>query len=240
MALRTTFQEVIQQVRAEAKLSSNTSRGIDHLDYIKQLIRRHYYMLAEDYDWQHLEIKRDSSVSRKILQAGSRYYDFPTALNPLRIEKAWVKWGSVWLPLTYGITYNDRNALDPDADQRSDPITSWSFYGGDQFEVHPIPATNGAADGANEIAFEGQKKVEQLTSDTNRLDMDDILVSLLAAAEILAGNEKQKEAETKAQAAMARMQRLRANMGSKTRYRMGLGPIVETGNSWPRHPKYIR
>lgn len=238
MALRTTFGEVIEMVRSEARLSTNTSRSIDHLDHIKQLIKRNYKQLAEDYDWRHLELKRDTGVSRKLLQAGSRYYDYPTAVNPQKITRALVKWGGTWQPLEYGITYNDRSAYDPDNNQRVDPIMRWMAYGETQFEVWPLPATNGVADGVNEVAFEGQKKVTELTADASRLDMDDILVSLMCAAEILAANELEKAAAVKADAASARLSTLRGNTGSKARYVMGLGRVGET--VLPRAPRYIR
>lgn len=240
MALRSTFQEVIQQVRAEARLSSNTSRGIDHLEYIKQLIKRHYKTLAEDFDWQHLELKKESGVSRKILQAGSNTYSFPAAVNPLKITRAWVKWGSVWLPVEYGIKHQHYSALDPDQDQRTDPITNWAFYDGDGFEVWPMPASNGAADDNNEVAFEGQKNVEELLADNDRLDMDDILVSLMAATEILAANKQEEAAAVKGEAAMARLGRMRGNLGSKTRYVMGVGAVSDANTARPRHPVYIR
>jgi hypothetical protein len=238
VTLRVTLQEVIQQVRNEARLSTNTSRGIDHLDHIKELIKRHYYTLAEDFEWEHLKIKRDSAVSRRLLQAGDRYYNFPAALNVQTITDVWVKWGSGWLQLDYGITYPDRTAQDPDANQRTDPIRSWAFYGGDQFEVWPIPASNGVANGQNEVAFVGQKTVEQLLSDASRLDLDDRLISLMVATEILAETGQELAAKMKSEVALYRLGRLRANMGTKKRYRMGLG-AVSPHNEWPRHPRWV-
>lgn len=239
MALRNTFQEVIQMVRSEAKLSTNTSRGVDQLDNIRQLIRRHYLTLAETYDWPHLQLLRGSSTARKVLQAGSRFYDWPTDLNPLKVDEAWVKWGSTWVELEYGITPANYSVFDPDLDQRTDPVTNWSFYGGTQFEVWPIPATNGVANGANEMLFTGQKQVEALTTDSSRLDMDDHLVALMVAAEILAGNKQKEASEVKAGAAGARLGLLRANLADKTRYIMGRGLVNDTAR-YPRHPRFIR
>jgi len=241
MALRSTWGDVIERVRAEARLSTNTSRGVDHIENIRAITKRVYKTLAEEYDWRHLELKRDSSVSRKVLQAGSRYYDYPAAVNPQKIERAWVKWGGVWLPLDYGITYGgERTAFDPDNDQRADPVTRWMAYGEAQFEVWPLPASNGVADGSNEVAFEGQKLVTDLTDDTSRLDLDDHLVVLMAATEILAGNSQDKAAQVKGAAAGARLERLRANTGSGLRVRMGLGAVNASNDRWPRHPRYVR
>jgi hypothetical protein len=238
--LRNTLGEVVEMTRLEAKLSTNTSRGIDFLDHIKQLIRRNTTTLAEEFDWQHLELKKESSVSRKILQAGSRTYNFPTAVNPLRITRAWVKWGSTWLELNFGIKHQHFSAYDPDADQRADPITNWGFYSDTEFEVWPLPASNGVADGNNEVAFEGQRKIDALTDDNSRVDMDDILVSLMTATEILAGNDQEKAAAIKGDAAMARLAHLRStrSLGSKARYAMGRGRI-DSDVGRPRHPRYI-
>jgi hypothetical protein len=240
MALRTTLSEVVDMVREEADLSTATSRGIDHRDNIKRLIIRNHKMLAEDFDWQHLEIKKESSVGRKLLQAGSRTYNFPTALNPLKIRRAFVKWGSSWLELDYGVKYEQFSAFDPDSNQRSDPITNWDFYSDSEFEVFPLPASNGTANGANEMAFEGQKKVTELVADASRLDMDDILVSLLCATEILASNDRENAAKIKGAAAEARLNTVRGNLRSKIRYRMGLGRVDASGFVRPRHPTYIR
>jgi len=240
MALRKTLNEVVEITRHEAGLSSNTSRGIDRLDQIKQMIRRTYTMLCEEYDWTHLDTSKESSFSRKQLQAGQSTYNLPTSMNPQRITGAWVKWGSVWTPLNYGISYDNFTASNPDADQRSDPITNWAFVEGDQFEVWPVPATDGVADGNNEVAFDGQRLPEQLTGDDSRMDMDDILVSLMVATEILAGNEQDKAAQLKAQAAASRLERLRANMGSQKRIRMGLGAVNASPSYYPRHPRFIR
>lgn len=240
MTLRTTFGEVIEMVRNEAKLSSNTSRGIDHLDHIRQVIRRNYLTLAEDYDWQHLELKKESAVSRALLQAGLRTYAFPAAVNPLKITRAWVKWGNVWEKVSYGVSYEEFSALDPDANQRTDPVTNWQFYSDIEFEVWPLPATNGVVNGINEVAFEGQKKVEQLLADSNRLDLDDHMIVLLTAAEILASDGQKVASQLKGDAAMARMLRVRGNLGSKTRYTIGLGVIGGGNTTRPRHPDYVR
>lgn len=238
MALRVTLGEVIQAVRAECGLSTNTSRGIDHLDNIRQLIRRHQTTLAEDYDWQHLEIRRESALSRKLLQAGSRYYDFPAALNPLKVSGAWIYSGH-WREMHYGINYVSAIAFNPDTDQRSNPPTHWAFAGAEEFEVWPLPSTNGVANSDNEIGFIGQKKLEALTEDSSRLDLDDILVTLMVATEILAGQKRGEAAAVKGDAAMARLGRMRATLASQTKYVMGQGEVGRHAHLWPHHPTYV-
>ncbi len=238
MTIGLTFGAVIEQVRGECGISSNTSRGIDFLDNIKTKIRRVYITQAEEFDWQHLEIKRDSSVSRVLLAAGSRYYNFPTDLNREKIEGAWLKWGSVWHPLTYNISYKDRTAYDPDNNQRSDPVLSWMYYGNDQFEVWPLPNSNGVVDGTNEIAFEGQKNLNVLVDTNDTLDLDGYMVAMLVAAEILTGWKKIEAAGVLADAALNRRLNARGNMSTQTRYVMGQG-MVGSRSDYPRHPQYI-
>lgn len=240
MALRATLNEVVEAVRNETRKSTNVSRGVDHRDHIKQLVKRHYYTLCEDFDWQHLELKRDSAVGRVTLAAGQRYYTFPTALNTLYIEKVFVKWGSTWQEVDFGIGYANYSQYDPDANQRADPVRAWQWYGGDQFEVWPLPATNGVANSYGEIGFQGQAKPEQLAGDSNRLDLDDMLVELMVSAEILAEEGQAAAAKVKGDAAVSRLNRVRANMGSKRRYVMGRGEIGAAGNLYPRHPDFIR
>lgn len=232
MALRTTLNDIVEMVREEAGLSSNTSRGTDNRANIVRLIKRHYTTLAESYTWPHLEIKRE--VATKVMADGQRYYDFPANINTDKIESAWFKWGSLWHELDYGIGLDDYNAQDSETGDKSDPAVKWDFYGDSQFEVHPVPAS---ASGI--ISFVGQKKVETLNSNDSRADIDDILISLYVAAEILAMNKQQTVAEIKAQAAGARLAQLRAGKNDKTRIQVGIGRI-DRDTRRPREIKYVR
>lgn len=228
-------------VRNEARLSTNTSRAPDHLDHIRQLIKRNVIMLAEDYDWVHLNLHKETAVSRVVLQAGSRLYNFPTAVNINKIKQAWVNFGNIWQKVDYGVNYEHFSALSPDQDQRTDPVTNWQFYDTLSFEVWPLVATNGVANGNNEFAFEGQRNPDTLLADANLVDMDDYLVALLCAAEILGENNQKTAAATKSQLAADRMLKVRGNLGSKTRWTVGVGRIIASGERlYPRHPAYIR
>lgn len=239
MALRATLEELIEQVRAECRLSSNSSRGIDHREYIIQLIRRHYESLSENFEWEHLQLTRNSADSRKEIAAGQRLYDFPSAVNINRISKAWVQYAGGWSPIDYGIDYASYTALDPEADQRADPITAWGFEGRQQFEVWPLPATNHSASSPYYVAFEGQRAVERLTQNNSRADIDDQLIALYVAAEILAGNERKTEADVKLSAANSRMGTLRAGLTGKTRTTVGAG-VIGGGVRRPREITHIR
>lgn len=200
MARGTTLSELRELVRAEARLSTNTSRGIDNNDYIDRLIKRVYETLWDDHDWPFLRVRREDSG--KTIQAGQRYYDYPDDMSVETIEEVWAKFGSVWHKLEYGIPPDVYNDLDSDDDERSDPPLRWQMRDEDQFEIWPMPASN---DG--ELRFVGKRKFVQLVATTDRAEIDDIAISLICAGEILA-SQKQADAQTKFDQAVRRIQKL--------------------------------
>lgn len=216
MALRTTFGEIIDMTRSEARLSTNSSRGIDHLDHIKQVIRRNYITLAEEFDWEHLNLRRPDAY--KTINAGQRYYDFPANLNPQKISEAWFRWGEQWEPVGYGIGNEQYNELDSDLDIRSDPVCRWDYHSDatlNQFEIWPLPATGGT----NSLHFIGQKKVQTLVNDGDRADLDDLLIALSAAADLIRDKD---ERDRKTAQANARRMQLRGALSDKRRFAIGM------------------
>lgn len=231
MAIGTTLNDLVEMVRNESRLSSNTSRGTDMRENIVQLIRRHYQMLADSFDWQHLELKRD--MAYKDIVANQRYYDFPTNLNTDKIASAWFKYGEIWTELDYGISFEDYNSQDSEQGQTSNLVYKWDWYGASQFEAFPIPATTDA-----KISFVGQKKINALINDDSLCDLDDILISLHVAAEILAGNGQQAAAQIKAEAANRRLSQMRAGKSDQSRVQIGLG---NPSSTWrPRDIQFVR
>jgi len=241
MALRATYRSIVEMARNEARLSSNTSRGIDHLEHIKQLVKRTAITLADDFDWEHLEINRDHDESRVQLQAGSRLYDFPTNLNVQKIGAMWLKWGNIWRKVDYGIDFANYSGLDPDNGSRADPVLRWDFRDHGQFEVWPVPASNGdtGAPYSNWVGFEGQKTATVYVNDTDRCDIDDLLVALNVAGELLAENGQKGASDAKFAAANRRMRQVRGGLSSKVRFTMGRGTLHESSRTYPLHPTQL-
>jgi hypothetical protein len=104
----------------------------------------------------------------------------------------------------------------------------WQIHDGNQFEVWPLPASNGAL-----VRFSGRRKITPLVGDDDRCDLDDQLVVLYAAAEVEA-KKSQKDADLKLAAAKARLLTLRARTSDRRRVRMGMGESQEDGRGWPR------
>jgi hypothetical protein len=221
MALRSSLRQVIEMAREEARLSTNTSRGTDHLASVRRKIKRHYEMLADEHDWQHLTLVEADAI--KALSAGERYYDFPVALNPNKVgDHTYYRMGSTagWIEMDYGIGPDDYSGFDSSAGDRSDPALKWQMVstaeGVLQFEVWPVPSDNSA-----QIRFTGQRKVRALVDDDSLLDLDDVMISLFVASELLQ-ESKQPDAEAKARAASARLLQQKSSMNSKQRIRVGM------------------
>lgn len=188
MARGTTLEALVNNLRAEIGQSTNTAVSRASLDSLTQTLRRQQARLWTDYDWPFLRVERDIQM-----QAGGRYYDFPVDLDLTRIEKAEIKWGGIWQPVAYGISSEDFVLHDSDLGIRNNPVMRWDYYNGalntpvNQFEVWPIPANNGTpASKELHLRFTGIRKLRSLVAMSDTADLDDDLLVLYSAAEILA------------------------------------------------------
>lgn len=152
--------------------------------------------------WAFLEVTSDVAAS-----AGSRYLTLPTNLNFERPVEVQVKYNDTYLPVEFGIGAEEYNVWDSAANEQSNVIQRWKFYTGaaNGFEVWPIPNVD------QSVRFIGQKNLTSLQpvtagvfDTTKTLDLDDALVVLFCAAELLA-RRGQKDAQLKAQNAQARL-----------------------------------
>ena len=214
MARGTQLQHVVEMLQAECRLSTATSRGLDNRENLKELIRRTQTILYEENVWPFMKTKKEDA--RKTLAAGQRYYNFPTDVNPDRITKLWVQYGqNIWTPVEHGISpvnYTQRNS---DNDQRADPALRWDWYGEDQFEIWPIPASDGS-----QLWFEAEKPCPEPVAESDTLFLDDRMIALYCAAEILAA-DNQKDAQAKLTLAQRRKAVLLGNVSNKQRVIFG-------------------
>ena len=210
-----TLDQMVEALRIEARLSTDSSRGVESRPWLTQLINRWYETLWNDYEWQHLRVLREESTLP--LQAGQRFYQVPESLESDSITDAFVKFGGVWNALGYGVGAEQYSQIDSDLDARNDPAQRWTIRSYNEIEVWPIPATNDAL-----LGFEGTRKFSRMTTGSDRCLLDDTVVILFAAAEVLAAN-KQADAKNKEQSAGTLLARLRARSSGNGRVRMGLG-----------------
>lgn len=208
---------LIAQLRAETGRSQDVSVGVDEVENLKVIIQRTQETLYEEYEWPHMRVQKTISLS-----AGQRHYDLPTGLNFDRIQDVKLKYNNVYVDLERGITFDDYSIYDSNAatPERSFPTLKWDIRdtgSGEQVEVWPIPNQSAS------LYMFGTKNLSDLIQDSDTADLDDRLIVLFAAAEILA-RQKSADAKIKLSQAERRLTMLRRNSqaGSKT-VQVGLG-----------------
>lgn len=230
MARNQTLGQLISDVRAEAGHSLQANLGVAMRDVIINILQRQQRRLWEDYDWPFLRVKKDIAA-----QTNSRYYDFPDVLTLERVETVEFKESaSQWRRLYYGIGQRELNTSDNDAGSTGWPLEHWDTTENDQFEVWPIPSNNGTLSPPNGvIRFTGIRNLRPLVSESDVADLDDTLLVLYTAAEILA-REKGSDAALKLQMAERHYTRLKNredkgetfSMAGNRQGRMPRGPKI--------------
>lgn len=230
MARNVTLGELIDDVRAEAGHSLQANLGTAMREVLVKIIQRQQRRLWEDYDWTFLRVDRDVAV-----QNGQRYYDFPVDLSLERLEKVEFKYGDRWIPVSYGIGREHYDMHDSDRDIRAFPVERWKEHENNQIELWPIPSQNGSvAQSANIIRFHGIRKLRPLVAESDRADLDDTLLVLFSAAEILA-REKSADAGLKLQMAEKHYARIKARNSKSETFSLGGEPPARV----PMGPKII-
>lgn len=198
MARGTTLATLVEMVKAEIGYSLTTGVAVAEDTRIKLLLKQQQMDLAALFDWPFLQ--RTGDV---LLAAGDRTATLPTTLDYERPVQVATLDSKIWRPLTFGISPEELTIWNSDDGDTADPIQRWKYSTDTTFEVWPRPAT------ATTVRFTGQKKLSPLTADSHTADLDDLLLVLFTAAEILAG-EKQADAAAKLARAQRRFDTLKA------------------------------
>ena len=207
MARNTTLQVLLNDLRSESGHAISSSLGKATQEMMVNLLNRVQRRLWEDFAWPFLQVKKDIT-----LQAGQRYYDIPSGITLERVEKASFKNGSAWQKILYGITPYDYTVHDSATGSRSWPIRKYEAYGAAQVEVWPIPSDNAnTTTGDGLFRLEGTGNLSTFISMSDTADLDDQLIVLFAAAELLT-RQKSPDAQLKQQQAQIHYQRLRARL----------------------------
>lgn len=216
MARGSTLGQLLDDLRAEVGHSLNPALGTNTRDVLINVLQRQQKRLWEDYAWPFLRVTRDVTV-----QAGLRYYNLPADLTFERVEMAEFKWGDRWYQLAYRIGREQLNQYDSDRDVRSWPVERWDTTDDGRIEIWPVPAQNGSSTtGDGTVRLTGIRKLKTFVSDADTADLDDQLIVLYAAAEILA-RQKQADAPNKLQQAQAHYARLKARTAKGDTFVMG-------------------
>jgi len=205
MARGTTLGQLVEDLRAEAGHALSPALGASTREVMISILRRQQKRLWEDFAWPFLRVREDVPV-----QAGLRYYNIPSNLTYERIERMEFKWGDRWMQMGFGIGIEHMNQYDSDRDIRSYPVYRYQEAPNGQVEVWPIPSENGDLTIHEGILrFTGIRNLGPLTADSDRADLDDQLIVLFAATELLS-RQKAGDAKDKGLQAQAHYMRLKA------------------------------
>lgn len=215
MALNTSLSELVSMLKSE--IGDSLVAGTQKDPTYKRLLATKQKLLVAEFDFPYLEDRWDVVVT-----AGSRYLTIPTAnvlgvaysidfSRPIVVERLW---NTRYEELIYGIGSREFNTFNSDLAEQSDPIQKWrwSQYSNlaspnptisQRFEVWPLPTTE------QTIRFTGQRLLSPLVVDSDRADIDDLLLVLSCAVEILL-RSKQQDAQARLQNAIKRLQQIRA------------------------------
>jgi len=218
MARGTQLLTLIAQLRAETGRSQEVSVGIDEVENLKVQLARKQEELYDDHNWLHIKVQRTVSLA-----AGQRYYDLPADLDFDRIDQVALRYNEVYVPIQKNINLEDYSAFDSNATtpERSNPARKWDIRdtgSGEQIEIWPIPNDN-----TQTLYFFGTKALGDLIQESDTADLDDRLIVLSLAAQILK-RQKSPDALDVAKLAAQRLLSLKKNQAkNRVTQQIGLG-----------------
>jgi hypothetical protein len=225
MARGKSLLSLIAQLRAETGRTQNVAVGVDEVENLKVILQRTQELLYEEYEWPHLRVQKTIALS-----AGQRHYDLPAGLNFDRIQDVKLKYNSVYVDVERGIMLDDYSIYDSNAatPERSFPVLKWDVRhtgSAEQIEVWPIPSQSAT------LYMFGTKILGNLIQEADTAELDDRLIVLFAAAEILA-RQKSNDAKNKLSQAERRLTMLRKNSQADSKMiQVGLGSRNRSTNS---------
>lgn len=215
MARGKTLSSLLNDLRAETRRSQNVAHNTQAREAQVELLQRTQERLWHDFDWPHLRVRREIE-----LQAGQRYYQPPEDLDIDRIEKLEVRYAETWLRLDPGIDSRHYAQWDSDLGFRSWPVRRWRIEEDEQIELWPIPDSD-----TDSVSLEGTlratgiRKLRPLIDNNDVADLDNRLIVLYAAAEVLAADGA-KDAQLKLTQANNLYSRIRGQLTPRRSFRM--------------------
>lgn len=204
MTTRVSLSEMLDMLRAEARISMNVAHGQASRDAHVNLLNRVQAQLANDHDWPDMKVTRDV-----VVEAGDGTYALPTDIDYGYANAVWCSVGALWVPVVQGIEPSDTSGYP--STFRAWPITRWAISGENGaenlFDVWPVPNQSGT------LRFRGRRRVAKLVDATDLSTLDGTLIVLFAAAEILAG-QKAEDAQFKLQTAQGYYRKLKSRLST--------------------------
>jgi len=224
---------MLTKYRGKIRASLNPAHNDAVVDTQKSMLQTTQERLWEEYDWPHLRVERNQP-----LQAGQRYYEPPEDVIPERIDAVNIFENGRWRPLLPYITSNEYNVYNSALDERSSPARNWRLNEEDQIEIWPVSDVDGNPDTLEDmIQVVGIRNLRPLVSESDRADLDDNMIVLMAAAEQLQAMGA-KDASLKLAQANRLVSRLTSDLTKTKRFRMFGGTPGRRLFGPPGPPKY--
>lgn len=215
MARGRTLLKLLDDLRAESRVSLNPAHNSQQRETQVRLLQRMQDWLYEDFAWPHLRVERTFPA-----QAGQRYYNLPDDIAVERIQHIEVRYATQWRRLGTEIGPEQYAAIDSDGGQTGWPVRLWRIWEDDRIELWPVPDQNGGPAGLDGmVKVVGIRRLRPFRDDKDECDLDDRMIVLFAAAEILAAAGA-KDAKLKLDQATRRYDTLRAELTPRRRVPM--------------------
>jgi hypothetical protein len=207
------LQIMVKNLRAECGHSLAVAQGVNSVDTLKYLLQRTQEELWTAFVWPELTIRAEV-----VMAPGQYQYPYPATMGYDQIRETWYAFttDASWMPVDYGI---GEDAIKPGGGNswRADPVQAWDTESTTQFRVWPTPDQSGGT-----LRFKGNKLLGAFSADADLCTLDDNVIVLFAAAEILA-RAKAEDAAGKMQKAQRHLQKLLGNKISAKRRVSTLG-----------------
>lgn len=207
MARNVQLEKLLVKLRAEARISRNPAHNTNDQDRQIEILQRKQEWFWNDFDWPHLRVKRTIPI-----QAGQYEYALPDDLTVDRIEQIEIRRDREYRKLSPNISSAHYAACDTELGERDWPPRRWQLTENEMIEVWPIPDQNAVADTLEgNLRITGIRGLKPLVDMSDRADLDDMLLVLHAAAELLA-ERGTEDAELKLEQATKHYHGLRAQL----------------------------
>ena len=229
MARHNTLLAILNMLRAEARLSLSPAHNRQVRDSHIILLQRIQERLWDDFTWPHLRVQRMKPCSIK-----QRYYSPPSDIRIDNIEKVEVFDNGGWQPLAPGIYGEHYSGFNSDLNQTSWPVMRWQIHEDEDIEIWPLSNIDGNKTTLHGmLKFTGIRDLKPFVKDSDRADLDDNLLVMFAAAELLAA-QGAKDAQLKLDQATQIYRRQRSGLTPRSSFRM-----FNIGKYVPRPQEFV-